>query len=62
MINYEGTRFNVVLSTPVGYDKASEFEEWFKEHILVSCILVGKLFYFTGRFDLSLENVVSSIY
>ena len=33
MINYEGTRFNVVLSTPVGYDKASEFEEWFQDNI-----------------------------
>ena len=33
MIDYEGTRFNVQLSTPVGYDKASEFEEWFDDNI-----------------------------
>lgn len=33
MITYEGQRYNVVLSTLVTYDKASEFEEWFQDNI-----------------------------
>jgi len=33
MITYESQRYNVVLSTLVTYDKASEFEEWFQENI-----------------------------
>ena len=33
MADYYGTRFNVRLSTPVGYDKASEVEEWFQDNI-----------------------------
>ena len=33
MISYEGLRYNVQLSTPVGYDKASECEQWFDDNI-----------------------------
>ncbi len=33
MISHEGLRYNVQLSTPVGYDKASEFEQWFDDNI-----------------------------
>jgi len=33
MITYESQRYNVVLSTLVTYDKASEFEEWFQDNI-----------------------------
>ena len=33
MINHEGLRYNVQLSTPVGYDKASEFEQWCDDNI-----------------------------
>ena len=33
MISHEGWRYNVQLSTPLGYDKASEFEQWFYDNI-----------------------------
>ena len=33
MIKYEGTRFNVQLSTEVDESKTVEFEEWFCDNI-----------------------------